>query len=133
MNPKRSSDLRNGIDLPRMPSRDWKIDFEKGRIREKITGLEAIKQAVLLRLGTEKGKYAIYSEGYGRSFSQADFGSPLRFVLVKNEIGQTLEEDDRILQVGNFEFIEKDKAGGEMALSFAVETQFGIEKEMMTL
>ena len=47
------------------PSLTYALDAENGRIRGKVDGLEAVKQAVYLVLSTERFAHLIYSWNYG--------------------------------------------------------------------
>ncbi|HIW31220.1 MAG TPA: DUF2634 domain-containing protein, partial [Candidatus Paenibacillus intestinavium] len=78
------------------PSLTWKLDLEKGRITGKTDGHEAVKQAVLKSLQTDRFWYEIYSWDYGHELTNLIGGSP---VFVESEarrmISEALMTDDR--------------------------------------
>lgn len=53
------------IDESTEPSNTFFIDFEKGRISGFVDEREAVKQAIMLILNTERYKFLIYSWNYG--------------------------------------------------------------------
>ena len=54
------------------PSLTYALDAENGRIRGKVDGLEAVKQAVYLALSTERFAHLIYSWRSCRASSGMD-------------------------------------------------------------
>lgn len=127
MIPQRLSVLNEDWETVRQPSCDFCIDFENGRIGGLIRDREAAQQAVRLRLMTERGAYPIYSDGYGLDRARlARLSAPLLYVCVKNDICDTLSEDDRVLQVGDFAF--GSDGGGSLSARFVVRTEFGDTK-----
>ena len=55
------------------PSLTYALDAENGRIRGKVDGLEAVKQAVYLVLSTERFAHLIYSWNYGAAVDNFKF------------------------------------------------------------
>lgn len=88
-----------------LPSKTWKIDFDKNLVTVNITDLEAVRQAAYLILSTERYEYIIYSDQYGSEFIDL-FGENQAYVMseVKRRITEALTYDDRITSVDNFEF-----------------------------
>ena len=93
------------------PSLTYALDAENGRIRGKVDGLEAVKQAVYLVLSTERFAHLIYSWNYGAELD-GFIGQPKEYVLseIKRRISDALLQDDRITAVDNFKFETKKNA-----------------------
>lgn len=87
------------------PSNTFFIDFEKGRISGFIDEKEAVKQAIMLILNTERYKFLIYSWNYGAEL-EALIGTHPDIVEdeVERLISEALLQDDRITAVYDFEF-----------------------------
>ena len=81
------------------------IDFERGRISGFIDEKEAVKQAIMLILNTERYKFLIYSWNYGAELETLIGTHP---DIVEDEaerlISEALLQDDRITAVYDFEF-----------------------------
>ena len=79
------------------PSLTWKCDFETGRIRGQIDGVDAIRQSVATCLGTQRGGFAIHSDWYGADL-EGLIGLPRD--EAEGELGgridTALQPDDRI-------------------------------------
>lgn len=66
MMPKVDESLNeNIVAQEQKPSLTWEMDLNSNRIKGKIDGIEAIKQAVEKILLTERYAYRIYSWNYG--------------------------------------------------------------------
>lgn len=103
----------------------WLIDWVNKEIKsEKITGLEAMKQAIYLRLNTEVRKWMIYSQGYGSDIDLY-FGKSLNLAKsrLKMVITDCLLNDDRIARVDNFLFSSPER--NTLAVRFTVTTTAG--------
>lgn len=111
------------------PSLTYALDAENGRIRGKVDGLEAVKQAVYLVLNTERFAHLIYSWNYGAELD-GFIGQPKEYVLseIKRRISDALLQDDRITAVDNFKFETKKNA---VYVIFTVHSVFG-ETEVTT-
>ncbi|MEW9105309.1 DUF2634 domain-containing protein [Paenibacillus sp. S-12] len=111
------------MEYTEQPTRTYRLDIEAGRILGMTDGLEAIRQAVLKILLTERFEYLIYSPDYGSEL-RAQLGYSLGFV--KSELERTISEallqDDRILRVGEFAF---EQTGDALHVHFTVETVLG--------
>lgn len=111
------------LDYVEQPTRTYRLDMEAGRILGMTDGLEAIRQAVLKILLTERFEYLIYSPDYGSEL-RAQLGYSLAFV--KSELERTISEallqDDRIFRVGEFAF---EQTGDALQVHFTVETILG--------
>lgn len=85
-------------------SSTFRLDPEGKRIIGMVDGLEAVKQAVLLILSTERFQHVIYSFNHGSEL-QGLTGNHASFVAseVKRRIREALLQDDRIQAVENFQ------------------------------
>ena len=106
-----------------LPNKTWKIDFDKNLVTINITDLEAIRQAAILILATERYEFIIYSNQFGSEFVDL-FGENQAYVMseVKRRITEALTTDDRITSVDNFDFT-KTKRG--LYVTFTVNCDVG--------
>jgi phage baseplate assembly protein W len=106
-----------------MTSRTYKIDFEKGRIVGMTDGLDAVKQAVHKILLTERFRYLIYDSDYGVEL-EGLIGKPQAYVKseIKRRITEALTQDDRIVNVSDFDIRFKEETA---YVSFTVVSVFG--------
>lgn len=127
------NDLKNEFNTVIYPTKTYKVDFVNNRIREYVTGLEAMEQAIYLILNTERFKYIIYSRNYGIELSEI-IGNiyPYVYSVIQQRITEALLQDDRVIEVYNFVFAP-DKKKQSLLVCFDVETTEGklnIEKEV---
>lgn len=105
------------------PSNTFFIDFEKGRISGFIDEKEAVKQAIMLILNTERYKFLIYSWNYGIELEELIGTHP---DIVEDEverlISEALLQDDRITAVYDFEFSRNKDT---LLVSFKVDSVYG--------
>lgn len=103
------------------PTRTYCI--KSGKIVGYADGLEAMRQAIKLALGTQRYRHEIFSWDYG---SELNAVLGLDYQLAQSEakryITEALAQDERITDVNGFEF---KKNGRSMAVSFTVSTIFG--------
>ena len=114
------------------PSNTFFIDFEKGRISGFIDEKEAVKQAIMLILNTERYKFLIYSWNYGTEL-EALVGTHPDIVEDEAErlISEALLQDDRITTVYDFEF---SRNRDTLLVNFKVDSIYGdidIETEVI--
>ncbi len=119
------------VEVVEQPSRTYRLDIANNRMLGKVDGLEAMKQAINLRLSTEKDEYLIYSEDYGIQLEDL-IGEPDTYVLptLQGRITEALLRDERVLGVDDFYFTE-EKAS--VTAAFIVRTVWGdirMEKEV---
>jgi len=122
-----------GFEVIEYPSKTFKIDFENNRIDGFIDGKEALKQSIYMILNTERYKNLIFSWNYGAEIKDL-IGKPNTFVIpeLDRRITEALMQDDRISDVGDFEFT---KGRGSLHVKFTVYSKFGeleIDKEVAT-
>lgn len=105
------------------PSNTFFIDFEKGRISGFVDEREAVKQAIMLILNTERYKFLIYSWNYGVELEELIGTHP---DIVEDEverlISEALLQDDRITAVYDFEFSRNKDT---LLVSFKVDSVYG--------
>lgn len=116
--------ISNEITTEEMPSKTFKIDFERNRIVEKIDGLEALKQAVFFILNTERFRHIIYSYNYGNEIEKT---IGLSFDLARSEVERFINEailaDDRFEEIKDFTVEKTDR--NTMIVNFNVVTNIG--------
>ncbi|MCD9026056.1 DUF2634 domain-containing protein [Cohnella silvisoli] len=83
-----------------LPSRTYRLDLDKKRATGTVDGLDAVRQAVLKILQTERYDYLIYSFDYGSETAGITGRSP---EIVQSELTRRIREallqDDRINDV----------------------------------
>ena len=106
------------------PTRTFKIDFDAGRVGGFCDETEAMKQAILKILLTERFDYLIYSWNYGIELNDIVGKS---FQVLSSEIKRVIREallaDSRITDVTDFTVEQIDKR--TVHVSFTAETIFG--------
>lgn len=121
--------LRQGFERKPQPSKTYRL--EEGRIRGTVDGLEAVRQAALCILNTERFEHVIYSWNYGVELKGLG-GTPMRLAeaKAKKRIREALTQDARILRVDGFSFA---RDGKKLHAQFTVHTaqgSFEAEKEV---
>ncbi|WP_410744525.1 DUF2634 domain-containing protein, partial [Clostridium neonatale] len=93
------------IEFTEVPSKTFKLNANTNRINGTIDELEAVKQAIYLRLNTEKYDYIIYSWNYGVETKDL-FGEDITYVYpeLQRRITEALTQDDRINSVDAFSY-----------------------------
>lgn len=99
------------------------VDSVPSRIDGYIDDLDAVQQAILLILSTERFEYLIYSWDYGVELVDL-LGKPMSYVMseLPRRIEDALMTDDRIESVTDFEFTVN---GNKLHTSFKVVTSVG--------
>ena len=84
---------------------------------------EALRQAVFLLLQTERGRWPIFSAGFGVDLLGL-VGQPAAYVIPEAErrLREALLQDDRVLGVEEFRFARQ---GRSLAVSFLVRSVYG--------
>lgn len=106
----------------------FKLHTNENRVYGITDGIDAIKQAAYKILNTERYKYGMYSWDYGIELEDL-FGMDIDLVIAKlpNRIKEALTQDDRIIDVTDFEF---KKGRNELTVNFVINTNVGkIEAE----
>lgn len=104
-------------------TKTYRIDTDKNRIVGYTDGVNAMKQAVLLILNTQRFKHGVFSWNYGNELHKI---LGLDYELAKSEakrlISEALLQDERITDVSGFSF---EKIKNSISVSFDVVTIFG--------
>lgn len=97
-----------------MNIKDAELDEHKNSFVGKVDGAEAIRQAVMKILNTERYEYEIYSWDYGIELQDL-YGQPILYCMseIKARITEALLADDRIESVEDFHV----QRAGKRALS----------------
>ncbi len=105
-----------------MNIREKEFDKQQNNFIGKIDGTEAIRQAVIKILNTERYEHEIYSWDYGIELKDL-YGQPMVYCMseIKVRITEALLVDDRIESVENFEVERTGKR--TMVVKFQVTTQ----------
>lgn len=110
----------------KQPSKTYHLDLQRGRIVDFVDGYEAIKQAIIKIMLTEKYAYVIYDHYYGVGLEQY-IGKDISFVVA--DLGSTIENallyDDRILAVNDIEITRGSNIDG-LLVKYSVETVDGV-------
>ena len=111
------------INEPTEPSNTFCVDFERGRVFGFVDEKEAVKQAIMLILNTERYKFLIYSWNYGAEL-EALIGTHPDIVEDEAErlISEALLQDDRITAVYDFEF---SRNRDTLLVNFKVDSIYG--------
>lgn len=109
--------------IEEQPSRTYKLDIDRGRIRGMTDEADAMLQAVYLILSVERYQYPIYSYNYGVELADL-IGQPKDYVMseAKRRITEALTQDDRIESVDGWAFETTKKS---VIATFTVHTIFG--------
>lgn len=126
--------LNSDLQIVEQPTLTRGLNLPEGanRVRGRVDGLAAMRQAVYKIINTERYRYLIYSYDYGIELSDL-FGRPVSFVCpeIERRITEALLADNRIIGVGGFDFNLPRR--GVVQVSFAVQSIFGelsAEKEV---
>ena len=111
---------------------DYEIDFETGKLTGRIiTGLPAIKQWVMLVLGTDKYYYTQYSWNHGcelRDLIGKGFKQDYIESEVKRIITDALSMSKDIKGISN---LEVSYEGDTLTAAFTLDTIYGSEEVMV--
>lgn len=105
-------------------TRTYKMDLDAGRVAGFVDGTEAVKQAILKILLTERFDFLIYSWNYGVELNAVVGKSYQVFSSeIKRVIREALLADSRITEVTDFKITQIDKR--TVHVGFTAETIFG--------
>lgn len=121
-------DILEEFDTEAETSLTYAMNLERRIFVGKIDDIEAVQQAVLKILNTERYAHEIYSWDYGVEIADLH-GKPMLYVMseVKQRITEALLRDNRIESVGNFTVEKSGKRS--LHLAFTVTTVQGDEFE----
>ncbi len=123
MIPSNSEFLTVDLQELNQPSLTYKLNIDAETVVGMCDDLEAMKQAIYKIINTERYRYLIYSWNYGVELEEL-FGEPISYCIpeIERRITEALMQDDRIINVYNFEF---EHHGRVVSTTFTVETVFG--------
>lgn len=108
--PKNNSEMldeyleRVSNDDVEQPTKTYALDFETGRIRGFVDGIDAVKQFIRKAIITERSKWRIYTDDYGCELYSL-LGQNVTDGFLRSEIPrmvrEAIEYDDRIISVDN--------------------------------
>lgn len=107
-----------------LPTLTYGMILERSRMRRRVDGKDAMKQAIFKILQTERYQYSqIYSDNYGVEFWTL-IGTPITYAIpeIERRITEALTWDQRITSVDNFEFTP---GRNEVLTKFTAHTIFG--------
>ena len=112
------------LEIATQPTLTYKLDFESKRISKKIDGLDAVMQAVMKILYTERYSCVIYSGDYGVELEKL-IGKDYDYIVsdIERIITEALTVDDRVTSISDLQ-IEK-VATDAMRITFTVNTIYG--------
>lgn len=115
-------------------TRTYKINFDTGRIGGFVDETEAMKQAIIKIIETERFDYLIYSWNYGAELNAALGKSyPVLESEIKRILREALLADSRIDDIYDFKISRADKRA--VSIDFTAATMFGeipVETEVET-
>lgn len=133
MIPAVSGFLDQDFTIEQQPTKTFKMNLNT---EDSVTGYtdeqDAMLQAIYKILNTERYKYVMYSWNYGIELNDL-FGEPITYAVpeLERRISEALLQDDRILEVTDFEFDTSQK--GSVHVTFVANTIYGeinVEKEV---
>ncbi len=123
MIPQVQDDLKQDFVFAVLPSKTFKINFERMTITGTVDQVEALVQAIYLILNTERYFWLIFSWNYGVELHDL-YGKDPEYCIpeIERRIREALLQDDRINAVENFQF-ELNKR--QVTTTFTVVSIFG--------
>lgn len=105
-------------------TRTYKMDLETGRVVGYVDGTEAMRQAILKILLTERFAYLIYSWDYGIELN-GTFGRSAQTLAseARRIVQEALLADSRITGITDFSVSQPDRC--TISIQFTAETIFG--------
>ncbi|MBO9600392.1 MAG: DUF2634 domain-containing protein [Cohnella sp.] len=101
-----------------MPSRTYRLDWERGRVIGMVDGLEAVRQAAYKMLRTERFRHVIYSGNVGHSI-RVGIGYQAELQTL---VAEALLVDDRVKDVSDF---RSAMNGDAIEIGFTVVSIYG--------
>lgn len=131
MIPQGSSITGALVQQQQQPSLTWALDFDRGRVVGRIDGIDAVRQAVLKTLQTDRFGHLIYSGNYGHELHTLIGKSPLYVQAEASRmVSEALLQDDRIKEV---EGVSVDTIDDQLTIRFMVVTDYGRFEQEVTV
>lgn len=115
-----------------LPSETYQIDFSAGKISGRVSGLNAMRQAIHKILRTQRFSSLLYSWDYGSEMNQI-LGKDFRVAEseTKRLLREALMQDDRITEIQS---VAVERSGRRsVKADFTVVTIFGTLREEAVL
>jgi hypothetical protein len=128
--PQTGDDLRQDFVFTTLPSKTFKMNYDRLTISGTIDQIQAVEQAVFLILNTERYQWLIFSWNYGVELHNL-IGKDVEYCIpeIERRIREALLQDDRITAVQDFQFEVNKK---KVLTTFTVVSIFGgINTEMV--
>ena len=125
-----TEDLQESFSIETPVSRTYKLRFDGKPSVGMTDELEAVKQAIYLLLQTDRFLHPIFSWDYGierEDWQEEDSEEELES-LIEDSLTEALLQDDRILEVTDFEFTRHREI---LSVACTVHTIFGETQEEM--
>ena len=105
-------------------TKTYKMDLSTGRVTGYVDGTDAMRQAILKILLTERFTYLIYSWNYGIELNGV-FGRSTQTLTgeARRIVQEALLADSRITGITNFSVVQLDRR--TISIQFTAETIFG--------
>jgi phage baseplate assembly protein W len=129
MTPQTGDDLRQDFVIGTLPSRTFKMNYDRLTVSGTIDQVQAVEQSVYLILNTERYEWLIHSWNYGVELHNL-IGKDVEFCIpeIERRVREALLQDDRITAVQDFQFEVNKK---KVLTTFTVVSIFGaINTEM---
>jgi hypothetical protein len=111
------------VETLEQPSLTYNLNLEGGTISGHIDGLEAVKQAVVKILQTQRFEHLIYSSNYGQELDSVIGRDPLwAYAEIERHIKEALLQDDRVLSVDDMNITF---TGEQTVAEFTVRSVYG--------
>lgn len=116
--------LDTTVNVTTFPTRTYYIDRDLGRIVNMVDDVDAMRQAIVKTLWTERYYWLIYSWNFGIELENLVGQNPSYVTSeIKRRITEALLADDRVESVTDFVFYKSDI--DDMTVTFTVNTIFG--------
>lgn len=116
--------LDTSVTITTYPTKTYYVNKATGRIVSMVDELDAMQQAVVKILGTERYAWLIYDWNYAIELSNLVGQSPSYVTSeIKRRISDALLADDRVSSVTDFVFYQTDS--DDITVTFNVNTIYG--------
>lgn len=108
------------------PTKTYKINFTTQQIEGNVSGIEALKQAFLLQINTQRLENSAFTTNYGMDWKDL-IGMPEEYILseVLTRIQDMITSDKRFLSVDYDEDSPFEINGSSIIINLVVETEEG--------
>ena len=114
------------LEIETQPTLTYKLDFETKSISTKVDDIEAVMQAVMKILYTERYSCVIYSGDYGVELDKL-IGQDYNYIVsdIERIITEALTVDDRVLSISDLEIVKISSDSAQV--TFTVNTIYGAQ------